>query len=167
MLNSPVPAPYSSARWPRMGGSIDRMASAWLIRRFVDPKARFDFRETQTPRTPGDVTFDTFEGDFTHDGDRCTFEVLCLRFGLVDPTLPYLGELVHDLDLKDGRLGRSEALVLEALVEGLRRLHDEDHDLLTRGIALFEALYRGQVPTAPSGPPRPPARHRRSRARGQ
>jgi hypothetical protein len=80
--------------------------------------------------------------------------------------LPYLSELVHDLDLKDGRFGRSEASVLEALVEGLRRLHDEDHDLLTRGIALFEALYRGQVPTAPAGPPRPPARQRRSRARG-
>ena len=160
-------AAYRGRTWvtrPRPG--IDRMASAWLIRRFVDPEARFDFRETQTPRTPGDVTFDTFEGDFTHDGDRCTFEVLCVRFGLVDASLPYLGELVHDLDLKDGRFGRSEAIVLEALVEGLRRLYDEDHDLLTQGIALFEALYRGQGPIAPSGPPRPPAPRRRSRARG-
>jgi hypothetical protein len=161
------PAAYRSRTWvtrPRPG--IDRMASAWLIRRFVDPEARFDFRDTQTPRSSGDVTFDTFEGDFTHDGERCTFEVLCLRFGLVDTTLPYLSELVHDLDLKDGRFGRGEATVLEALVEGLRRLHDEDHDLLTRGIALFEALYRGQVRTAAAGPPQPPVRRRRSRARG-
>ena len=85
-----------------------------------------------------------FEGDFTHEGERCTFEVLCVRFGINDAPVREIAEMVHDLDLKDARFGRAEAPVLGALVEGLRQLHDQDDALLERGIAVFEALYRGQ-----------------------
>ena len=144
------PVTYRHRRWmtrPRPG--IDRMASAWLIRRFIDPHATFAFGEPDAPREPGTITFDLFEGDFTHEGDRCTFEVLRARFGLSEPRLDDLAELVHDLDLKDGRFGRTDAPVLGALVEGLRALHDRDEALLEHGITLFEALYRGRdVPPA-------------------
>jgi hypothetical protein len=150
------PAAFRHRRWltrPRPG--VDRMASAWLIRRFIDPRATFAFGEAGA-RKRKTVTFDMFEGDFTHDGGRCTFEVLRDRFGLGDPRLDDLAELVHDLDLKDGRFGRLEAPVLGALVEGLRELHDRDEPLLEHGISLFEALYRGR-----SVPPGAGARQRR------
>jgi hypothetical protein len=152
------PAAFHHRRWltrPRPG--IDRMASAWLIRRFIDPHAVFAFAEPDAARKPGTLTFDLFEGDFTHDGDRCTFEVLRARFGLGERRLDDLAELVHDLDLKDGRFGRAEAPVLGALVEGLRQLHVRDEALLEHGITLFEALYRGRevlVPTRPARRPR-------------
>ena len=151
-------AAYRHRRWltrPRPG--IDRMASAWLIRRFIDPHATFAFGVPDPQRNAGAVTFDLFEGDFTHEGDRCTFEVLRSRFGLSDSRLDDLAELVHDLDLKDGRFGRADAPVLGALVEGLRHLHDRDEVLLEHGISLFEALYRGRdIPVAPR-----PTRRRR------
>jgi hypothetical protein len=163
------PAAFQQRRWltrPRPG--IDRMASAWLIRRLIDPHAIFVFAEPDAPREPGTVTFDMFEGDFTHEGDRCTFEVLCARFGLSDARLREVAELVHDLDLKDARFGRAEAPLLGALVEGLRQLHDHDEDLLERGIGLFDALYQGLVASAT--PPRQtrgtPTAGRRRRTRG-
>jgi hypothetical protein len=142
------PAAFQQRRWltrPRPG--IDRMASAWLIRRFIDPRAVFVFAAPDAPRDAGTVTFDMFEGDFTHQGDRCTFEVLCTRFALAEPGLRRLAEIVHDLDLKDSRFGRPE-VVLGTLVEGLQKLHGSDDDLLEQGIALFEALYQGQAEAA-------------------
>ena len=96
-----------------------------------------------------------FEGDFTHEGDRCTFEELCLRFALTEARLKDLAELVHDLDLKDGRFGRVEAPLLGALVEGLRQRHDDDGELLERGMALFEALHQGRVLAPPAPRARP------------
>jgi hypothetical protein len=160
---------FQRRRWlTRHRPGIDRMASAWLIRRFIDPHAVFAFVAPDAPREPGAVTFDMFEGDFTHEGDRCTFEVLCTRFGVTDARLGGIAELVHDLDLKDSRFGRSDAPLLGALVEGLRQLHERDEDLLERGIVLFDALYQGQV--APPAPPRRPRGRptagRRRRARG-
>jgi len=147
------PAAYAGRRWqtrPRPG--IDRMACAWLIRRFIDSSAVFEFGDADTAGQPDTVTFDMFEGHFTHDGDRCTFEVMCDRFGLTDARLKDIAELVHDLDLKDQRFGRAEAPVLGALVEGLRTLHDSDGALLEQGVHLFEAMYQGQI--APALPAR-------------
>jgi hypothetical protein len=162
------PAAFERRRWvTRHRPGIDRMASAWLIRRFIDPHAVFAFARPDAPREPGVVTFDMFEGDFTHEGDRCTFEVLCARFGVDEACVRDIAELVHDLDLKDARFGRPEAAILGALVEGLRQLHQQDDELLEHGIALFDALHRGQVvPCTP--PPARPTRTagRRKRARG-
>lgn len=118
-------------------------------------------------RRPRTLTFDTFEGDFTHDGDRCTFEGLCLRFDLRDPRLPTLAELVHDLDVKDGRYGRPEAPLLGALVEGLRLVHHDDRELLAHGIALFEALSQGHVVLRTAPVAVTPAARRRTRAQAR
>ncbi len=152
-------AAFQRRRWltrPRPG--VDRMASAWLIRRFIDPQAAFAFGEPGGARRPGTLTFDMFGGDFTHEGDRCTFEVLCKRFALSEPRLRDVAEVVHDLDLKDGRFGRVEAPVVGALVEGLRGMHRRDDVLLEQGIGLFEALYQGSL-----APPQPSVRQRGAR----
>jgi len=162
------PAAFQQRRWvtrPRPG--IDRLASAWLIQRFIDPAAAFAFAAPgQTPRL-GTVTFDMFDGDFTHDGDRCTFEGLCTRFGLGDPRLRAVAELVHDLDVKDDRYGRAEAPLLGALVEGLRLVHDDDQQLLSHGMAVFEALYQGHAGLHPAPVARKPAARRRTKAHGR
>jgi len=160
------PADYGGRRWrtrPRPG--IDRMACAWLIRRFIDAKAVFEFGDADTSGQPDTVTFDMFEGHFTHDGDRCTFEVMCDRFALTDARLKGIAELVHDLDLKDERFGRAEAPVLGAVVEGLRVLHDDDQTLLDQGVHLFEALYQGQI--APPVPARRPRVKQTARTAGR
>src|SRR4029077_21228180 len=93
----------------REGVGIDRMGSAWLIRRFIDPAARFKFVSAKgyVPK-PRELRFDMFEAEFTHEGDRCTFEVLIERMGLDDPGLRPLAEIVHDVDLKDAKFRRDE-----------------------------------------------------------
>ena len=121
---------------------VDRMASAWLIQRFIDPEARFKFVNGKGyPVEPGELRFDMFEAEFTHEGDRCTFEVLLDRFGLADPALRPIAEIVHDMDLKDGKFGRPERAGVEALVDGLAASEPDDEARLARGAALFGGLY--------------------------
>ena len=135
----------------RQGVHVDRIASAWLIRRFIDPAARFKFVATKgyAPE-PGELRFDMFEAEFTHEGDRCTFEVLCTRLDLNDPALVPIGEIVHDIDLKDGKFGREEASGIAHLIEGIRAAHDDDEQRLLRGAAVFENLYEYfRIRTAP------------------
>ncbi|HET9552669.1 MAG TPA: chromate resistance protein ChrB domain-containing protein [Anaeromyxobacteraceae bacterium] len=131
----------------RTGIKVDRMASAWLIRRFIDPKARFKFVPAKDYRpAPRELRFDMFEAEFTHEGDRCTFEVLVERFGLGgDARLRAVAEIVHDIDLKDGKFGREEAAGVGQLVSGIAAAHpDDDEARLARGTALFEDLYAAQ-----------------------
>jgi hypothetical protein len=94
----------------RQGVHVDRIACAWLIRRFIDRNARFKFvsGKDYVP-SPGELRFDMFEAEFTHEGDRCSFEVLLGRAGLTDPALEAIAEIVHDIDLKDSKFGREEA----------------------------------------------------------
>jgi hypothetical protein len=135
---------YRRRTWatrPRPG--VDRMASAWLIRRFIDPAARFAFAADRASIPSGAIPFDMFGVEFSHHGDRCTFETLCASFDLETSALARIGAIVHDLDLKDGRFGAAEAPAVGALVEGLQRTYADDDELLERGIATFEALYRG------------------------
>jgi Chromate resistance exported protein len=101
---APSSGEYRGRVWvTRKGIHVDRMASAWLIRRFIDPEAKFKFvpaREYQPQKL--EIRFDMFEADFTHEGDRCTFEVLLQRLKLNHPALRPIAEIVHDIDLKDG-----------------------------------------------------------------
>lgn len=127
----------------RKGAQVDRIASAWLIRRFIDPAARFKFVLGNRYRPePGELRFDMFEGEFTHEGDRCTFEVLVERLGLDDPALREVAEIVHDVDLKDEKFGRLEYIGVERLISGLTSAHAKDEDRLARGGALFDDLYQ-------------------------
>jgi hypothetical protein len=143
---APGPASAGAVRgrtWvTRSGVHVDRIASAWLIARFIDPEARFRFvRGPEEAGTPDELRFDMFEGDFTHEGDRCTFEVLLLRFGLADRALARIAEIVHDIDLKDDKFGRPETPGLDHLVAGIAMRHPDDEARLRDGAAVFEALY--------------------------
>jgi hypothetical protein len=126
----------------RKGIHIDRIGSAWLVRRFIDPEARFKFVPARGYRPePGEVRFDMFQAEFTHEGDLCTFEVLLARLGLDDPALRPMAEIVHDIDLKDGKFDRPEAAGIDRLVAGLAMAHRDDEDRLARGSAIFDDLY--------------------------
>ena len=126
----------------RPGIKIDRIASAWFVRRFIDSKARFRFVDPATPATPGEIRFDMVGGDFTHDGDRCTFETLVRRVGTADRGVKAIAEIVHDLDLKDGKFGRSEASGVQKMIEGLTARYEKDVDRMERGFALFDDLHQ-------------------------
>jgi hypothetical protein len=126
----------------REGVYVDRIASAWLIRRFIDPEARFKFVPAKGYQpAPGELRFDMFEAEFTHQGDRCTFEVLLQRAGLDEPALGAIGEIVHDIDLKDAKFNRDEAAGIASVIAGIARAQPSDEDRLAQGFALFENLY--------------------------
>ncbi len=146
---TPPPAPeqnmrdqYQGRTWvTRTGVHIDRIASAWLIRRFIDPAPTFKFVPAKgyTPEA-GELRFDMFEAEFSHEGDLCTFEVLCARFDVKEPGLAAVAELIHDIDVKDGKFNRPETAGLAAQVAGLALLHREDEVRLARGAELFDEL---------------------------
>ena len=123
------------------------MASAWLIRKFIDPKARFKFVPTKDYRPEkGELRFDMFDAEFTHEGELCTFEVLAQRFGLTDPALRAIAEIVHDIDVKDAKYGREEAPGIGRLVAGIAAAHADGEERLVRGTSVFDdlhALYSG------------------------
>src|SRR6185503_18331742 len=138
--NVPPPGPLQGRVWvTREGVQVDRIASAWLIRRFIDPGARFKFVPgTGYSAPPGELRFDMFEGEFTHRGDRCTFEVLLGHAGLDDPALEAIGEVIHDIDLKDGKYGREETAGVRSLVNGIAASSADDEQRLLRGSALLD-----------------------------
>ncbi len=141
---------------PRPG--IDRLASAWLIRRFIDPKARFSFA-AHPPHDGTAVAFDMFGVEFSHSRHGCTFETLVARFGVSSEAVVRLAQIVHDLDLKETRYNLPEAPALAQLIDGLRAMYADDDALLAHGVVMFEALYRAfSTPAAPA-----PARRRRSK----
>jgi len=126
----------------RQGVYVDRIASAWLIRRFIDPDARFRFvRAKGHVPQDGELRFDMFEAEFTHEGDRCTFEVLLARLNLNDPALTAIAEIVHDIDLKDARYGRAETDGIANLITGLCLTNKDDAQRLVRGAAVLDDLY--------------------------
>jgi hypothetical protein len=145
---------------PRPG--VDRMASAWLIRHFIDPQARFGFAADRESVPDHGVPFDMFGVEFSHQGDGCTFETLCSLFSLVGPALSRIAAIVHDLDLKDGRFGAPECSTVGAMIEGLQLAHQSDEALLEQGMTLFDSLYRSfEQSSRPTGP-RVAAKPRRS-----
>ena len=133
---------YRGRTWvTRAGVFVDRIASAWLIRRFIDPEATFRFVSDAARAAPGEVRFDMFEAEFTHEGDRCTFETLLRRFALADPALQALGEVVHDIDLKDEKFERDDAVGIERVLSGIVAAYPDDAGRLERGGQLFDELY--------------------------
>ncbi len=126
----------------REGIYVDRMASAWLIRRFIDTSARFRFVELKHYRhRPGELRFDMFEGEFTHQAGRCTFEVLARRFCPDDRALARLGELVHDLDIKDERYRREELKGFGLSLAAIAAAHRDDDARLERACAFLDDWY--------------------------
>jgi hypothetical protein len=126
----------------RRGIYVDRMASAWLIRRFIDPDARFKFVAPKGYEPLSDeVRFDMFAAEFTHEGDHCTFEGLIDRVGIDDGALTPIAEIVHDIDLKDSKFGREETVGIERLIAGIAMAHKEDETRFTRSSIVFDDLY--------------------------
>jgi hypothetical protein len=133
---------YSGRFWitrPRPG--IDRVSSAWLIRRFIDPKAHFVFGDEATTH-PDAIPFDMFcpEG-FGHRGEDCTFETLCKHFAIRDSRVKRIGQIIHDADLGDEKFGHGEGQGLDKVLNGWAKQDLPDDDLLKRGMELIEGLY--------------------------
>lgn len=127
----------------RKGVYIDRIACSWLIRRFIDADAviRFVPGKGYVPK-PDELRFDMFEGEFTHEGDRCSLEVLLARAGLDDPALQSIAEIVHDIDLKDGKFAREEATGIAHLIAGIAMAHADDEERIAQGVPVFDNLYQ-------------------------
>jgi hypothetical protein len=134
---------YQKRTWitrPRPG--IDRVSSGWLIQRFIDPKATFLF-ENEPESHQNAVPFDMYEGDgFGHEGENCTFETLCLRFGIRDKVVHRIGQAIHDADFDDGKFGRTEGITINHVLKGWAKQGIPDDELLRRGMDLIEGLYR-------------------------
>jgi hypothetical protein len=122
---------------------VDRMASAWLIKKFIDKSASFDFIDEKDIDAVGksSIVFDMRGGEFTHIGNVCTFEVLIKSFGLKDKTLKKIAEIVHDLDMKDDKYKPVESKGLEDILIGIRKTARDDVDTLEKGMQVFEMLY--------------------------
>lgn len=134
---------YRARIWvTRAGVHVDRMASAWLIRRFIDPEATFKFvTAKQYAPKDGEVRFDMFDAEFTHDGDRCTFEVLVDRMRLHDPALRAIAEVVHDIDLKETKFDRPETAGIAVLVASIAMAHRDDEGRIERASQAFDDLH--------------------------
>jgi hypothetical protein len=155
---------YRGRLWitrPRPG--VDRMASAWLIRRFIDPEARFGFATDREAVAADAVPFDMFGVEFSHQGDGCTFETLCSVFSIRGPAIARLKAIVHDLDLKDSRFDALDAPTVGAMIEGLQLAYADDEALLAHGMTLFDSLYRAFEQSAREAGPL--ARPRKPRVR--
>lgn len=146
---------------------VDRIATAWLVRRHIDPQARFAFATApERSRRSGRITFDVPGGDVTHEGERCTFQVLLARLGLDDAALRTIGEIVADIDLKEARHGHPETPGVERLVAGLVARHGRDRERLEHGAELFDTLYAA-LRTPPQAPARDAGRARKLSAPGR
>jgi hypothetical protein len=141
-MGSITPAEYRNRIWvtrPRPG--VDRVTSAWLIRKFIDPKAKFAFApEDKKPAKA--VPFDMYEGGFGHRGEDCTFETLLKVFRFRDKKIALMAEIVHDADLFDGKFGRKEGFGIDEVMKGWAQLGLSDQELLKRGMQLAEGLYK-------------------------
>jgi hypothetical protein len=132
---------YQGKTWvTRKRPFVGRMASAWLIKRFIDKDAAFDFIDEKDMETlkKNSIAFDVRGGEFTHLGDLCTFEVLVKSFGLKDKTLRWMAEIVHDLDMKDEKYKTLEAKGLEHILTGIGKTAKDDQDALEKGMEVFD-----------------------------
>jgi hypothetical protein len=133
---------YQARVWiTRSRPGIDRVSSAWLIKRFIDSKATFLFGSDPTAH-PEAIPFDMYQaGGFGHEGEKCTFETLCARFGAPDKKVRLIGQAIHDADLDDEKFGRTEGITINQILKGWAKQGIPDDELLRRGIDLIEGLY--------------------------
>lgn len=133
---------HQNRRWvTRKNPHIDRLASGWLIRRFIDKRPRFQFISEGTTFENA-ISFDMADGDFTHRGEDCTFETMIKGFGLdADSALSEIAEIVHDIDLKDKKFNRTEVSGVDAVVRGLSEVYADDGERLKQSMHVFDALY--------------------------
>ena len=126
----------------RQGLHVDRLACAWLIRKFIERKARFKFVDAKDYKhSKGELRFDMSHAEFTHEGDDCSFEVIIRRLNLREPALKELSEIIHDIDLKDEKFKREEARGLERIIGGIVLSHKDDLIRIDRASLLFDDLY--------------------------
>jgi len=134
---------YRGRQWvTRPRPFADRLACLWLIRRFIDPEARVRYSDTPADN---EVPFDMNEGTFHHVGNRCTFEVMMIAFGLDQPGLAALGEIVHEIDLHDGRYARPEVLGIEGVLIGWNTSGWPDEVVEAAGLTLFDGLHASKL----------------------
>jgi hypothetical protein len=138
------PKDYLGRTWiTRPHPGIDRISSAWLIRRYIDPQAKFIF-DSDPKRHPDAIPFDMFNaGGFGHTGNDCTFETLLKAFAIKDARLKLLGQAVHDADLADERFGRTEALGVDRVLDGWNKQGLSSEEVLRRGMEVIEGLHNG------------------------
>ena len=142
--NAAEPSELTGRIWvTRRDVHVDRIACGWLIRRFIDAEAiiRFVPGKGYVPKE-GELRFDMFEGEITHEGDRCSFEVLLARTGMADPALQAIAEVVHDIDLKDGKFNREETTGIASLIAGIAMANAGDEQRIAEGASVFDNLYR-------------------------
>jgi len=127
----------------RKGLHIDRIASGWLIRKFIDNETKFDFiNEDEYVQKEGYIPFDMYDAEFGHHGEYCTFEIFIRRLELIsEHALTEIAEIVHDIDLKDAKFGRIEARGIDEVITGLGKICKDDYQLLELGEKIFDALY--------------------------
>ncbi|MDB4980392.1 MAG: hypothetical protein JWM82_1144 [Myxococcales bacterium] len=137
------PRRVKGAVWvTRKGVHVDRIASAWLIKRFIDHDAKLKFVPSKGYSLQnGELRFDMFEAEYTHEGDSCTFEVLARRFQISDAAVSAIAEVIHDIDVHDGKFGRPETPGVERLINGIALTQPDDEARIALGSQLFDALY--------------------------
>jgi hypothetical protein len=132
---------YRSRTWvTRPRPEIDRAGSAWLIRKFIDPKAKFIFAK-RVPANGRAVSFDMLDAEFSHHGEDCTFETLLKRFRIQDKAARKIGEMIHDADLDDEKFQRTECIGVDRVLKGWAREGISDQEILRRGLQCFDGLY--------------------------
>jgi hypothetical protein len=135
------PPNYRGKTWvTRPRPQIDRVGSAWFIRKFIDPKAKFVFAATASAKA-GTVSFDMLDAEFSHHGENCTFETLRKRFGIEDRAIEKIGEMIHDADLDDDKFQRHECIGIDRVLKGWAREGMTDQEILRRGFECFDGLY--------------------------
>jgi hypothetical protein len=137
------PAEMTGKVWvTRRDIHVDRIACAWLIKRFIDPNAVLKFVPTKhyEPQA-NEFRYDMQDGEFTHEGNRCSFETLLARYGRSDSALQAIAEIIHDIDLKDGRYGRAETTGIAHVISGICRTQGDDGTRVARGAELFDHIY--------------------------
>ena len=135
------PRNYRGKTWlTRPRPEIDRVGSAWLIRRFIDPRAKFVFAAAVPPNREI-LPFDMVDVEFSHHGDCCTFETLIRRFGIEDKAVKKIAEMIHDADLEDAKFQRSECIGIDRVLKGWAKSGMNDSQILSHGFECFDGLY--------------------------